>query len=120
MKLHTVNILVIFWLGIFPLCTVRGSIASQITSRSSCIDLATQKLDIRSLASYERQHIPVKAVMFITKNGIKICVEPDLKWVQEAIRHLDRRPIFGRPTNKAKPKRKPKSKPKPKPTSKAN
>ncbi|XP_067402481.1 monocyte chemotactic protein 1B-like [Emydura macquarii macquarii] len=115
MKLHTTNILVIFCLGIFTVSTVRGSAASQIVPRSSCIDLATQKLDIRRLATYETQNIPVKAVMFITKQGIKICVQPDLTWVQDAIKFLDKkRPALGRPRNKPKSKPKQKSKPKPK------
>lgn len=106
MKLHAADILVIFWLGILTVSTVKGSVASQIAPRSSCVDLSTQQLDIRNLAKYEMQHIPVKAVMFITRRGIKICVQPDLKWVQNAIKFLDKR----RPT--PKPKSKPKSKPK--------
>uniref|UniRef100_A0A8C8VF10 Chemokine interleukin-8-like domain-containing protein n=1 Tax=Pelusios castaneus TaxID=367368 RepID=A0A8C8VF10_9SAUR len=118
MKLHTMNILVIFWLGIFIMRTVRGSVASQIVSRRTCIDLSTKELDVRGLASYEHQHIPVRAVMFITKQGIKICVQPDLKWVQEAIKDLERKAFFRRRTNK--PKSKPKSKPKPTPKPKSN
>uniref|UniRef100_A0A452GTX5 Chemokine interleukin-8-like domain-containing protein n=1 Tax=Gopherus agassizii TaxID=38772 RepID=A0A452GTX5_9SAUR len=110
MKLHTADILVIFWLGLFTVSTVRGSVASQIVPRSSCVDLSTQQLDIRRLAKYEMQHIPVKAVMFITRRGIKICVQPDLKWVQDAIKFLEKRPVPRRPTTK--PKSKPKSMPK--------
>ncbi|KAH1187305.1 lymphotactin-like [Mauremys mutica] len=109
MKLHAADILVIFWLGFLTVSTVKGSVASQIAPRSSCVDLSTQQLDIRNLAKYEMQHIPVKAVMFITRRGIKICVQPDLKWVQNAIKFLDKRPVTRRPTTK------PKSKPKPKP-----
>ncbi|XP_065253672.1 cytokine SCM-1 beta-like [Emys orbicularis] len=109
MKLHATDILVIFWLGLFTVSTVRGSVASQIAPRSACVDLSTQQLDIRRLAKYETQHIPVKAVMFITKRGIKICVQPDLKWVQDAIKFLDKGPVRRRPNNK------PVSKPKPKP-----
>ncbi|XP_032646919.1 monocyte chemotactic protein 1B-like [Chelonoidis abingdonii] len=110
MKLHAADILVIFWLNLFTVSTVRGSVASQIVPRSSCIDLSAKQLDIRSLAKYEMQNIPVKAVMFITRRGIKICVQPDLKWVQDAIKFLDKGPVPRRPTTK--PKSKPKSKPK--------
>nr|XP_006112324.1 cytokine SCM-1 beta [Pelodiscus sinensis] len=123
MKLQAMGILVIFWLGVFTISTVRGSVASQIAPRSSCIDLSTQQLDIRGLDRYEKHNVPVKAVMFITKEGIKICVQPDLKWVKDAIRHLDKRPIPRRPKLKPKPKNKNnknKPKPKPKPTSKGN
>ncbi|XP_007061688.2 cytokine SCM-1 beta [Chelonia mydas] len=111
MKLHGTDILVIFCLGLFTVSTVRGSVASQIAPRSSCVDLSTQQLDIRRLVKYENQNIPVKAVMFITKRGIKICVQPDLKWVQDAIRFLDKGPVPRRPNKKPKSKPKPKAKP---------
>ncbi|XP_005294594.1 LOW QUALITY PROTEIN: monocyte chemotactic protein 1B [Chrysemys picta bellii] len=114
MKLHATDILVIFWLGLFAVSTVRGSVASQIAPKSACVDLSTQELDIRRLVKYETQHIPVKAVMFITKRGIKICVQPDLKWVQDAIKFLDKGPVRRRPNNKPVSKPKPKPKPKPK------
>ncbi|CAM5077567.1 unnamed protein product [Natator depressus] len=111
MKLHGTDILVIFCLGLFTVSTVRGSVASQIAPRSSCVDLSTQQLDIRRLVKYENQNIPVKAVMFITKRGIKICVQPDLKWVQDAIKFLDKGPGPRRPNKKPKSKPKPKAKP---------
>ncbi|NXS59660.1 XCL1 protein, partial [Brachypteracias leptosomus] len=68
-----------------------GSVVSQSMRKFSCVNLSTQQLNIQSLVSYEKQHAPVKAVMFITKRGIKICVSPDKKWVQAAIRKIDQK-----------------------------
>uniref|UniRef100_A0A8C3J3Z6 Chemokine interleukin-8-like domain-containing protein n=1 Tax=Calidris pygmaea TaxID=425635 RepID=A0A8C3J3Z6_9CHAR len=90
MKLHAAAILVIFWLGIFTVHTVKGSVGSQSMRRYSCVSLSTQQLNIRNLIGYEMQQVPVNAIMFITTKGIRICVSPNQKWVQSAIKKIDR------------------------------
>ncbi|XP_010188915.1 PREDICTED: lymphotactin-like [Mesitornis unicolor] len=91
MKLHVAAILVIFWLGILTVHTVKGSVGSQPMRKISCVRLSTQQLNIRSLVSYEKQQVPVEAIMFITTKGIKICVSPNQKWVKTAIKKIDRK-----------------------------
>ncbi|XP_065598125.1 lymphotactin-like [Cyrtonyx montezumae] len=91
MNLHTTVTLVIVWLGVFTLHTAEGSVASQSMRRLSCINLSAEKVDIRRIISYEKQKVPVEAVMFVTTDGIKICVHPDQKWVQTAMKRIDRR-----------------------------
>ncbi|KAF1527957.1 Lymphotactin, partial [Eudyptes sclateri] len=66
-----------------------GSIGSQPMRKASCVSLSTQQLKIQNLVSYEKQQVPVNAIMFITKKGIKICVSPDQKWVRSAIKKID-------------------------------
>ncbi|NWX48253.1 XCL1 protein, partial [Steatornis caripensis] len=68
-----------------------GSIGSQPMRKLSCVSLSTQQLNIRNLVSYEKQQVPVNAIMFITTRGIKICVSPDHKWVQAAIKKIDQK-----------------------------
>ncbi|NWW74907.1 XCL1 protein, partial [Climacteris rufus] len=68
-----------------------GSIGSQPMRRFTCVTLSTKQLNIRNLVSYEKQHVPMNAIMFITAKGIKICVRPDQKWVQDAIKKIDER-----------------------------
>uniref|UniRef100_A0A672TIW7 Chemokine interleukin-8-like domain-containing protein n=1 Tax=Strigops habroptila TaxID=2489341 RepID=A0A672TIW7_STRHB len=75
-------------LSIFPL---PGSAGSQSMRKLSCVRLSTQQLSIRNLVSYEKQQVPVNAIMFITSKGIKICVSPDQKWVQTAIKKIDQK-----------------------------
>uniref|UniRef100_A0A8C4U045 Chemokine interleukin-8-like domain-containing protein n=1 Tax=Falco tinnunculus TaxID=100819 RepID=A0A8C4U045_FALTI len=89
MKLHAAAILVIFWLGIFTLHTVKGSIASQSMAKFSCVRLSTRQLNIRNLVNYEKRQVPVDAIVFITAKGIKICVSPDHKQVPAAIKKID-------------------------------
>ncbi|XP_056345808.1 lymphotactin-like [Oenanthe melanoleuca] len=91
MKLHTAAILLLFWLGIFTVHTVKGSASSQVMRKFRCVNLSTKQLNIQNLINYERQRVPIDAVMFITARGIRICVSPDQKWVQTAIKRIDDR-----------------------------
>ncbi|XP_005038606.1 PREDICTED: lymphotactin-like [Ficedula albicollis] len=91
MKLHTAAILLLFWLGIFTVHTVKGKFATQDMRKFRCVNLSTKQLNIQNLINYERQRVPIDAVMFITARGIRICVSPDQKWVQTAIKRIDDR-----------------------------
>ncbi|NXJ82505.1 XCL1 protein, partial [Trogon melanurus] len=68
-----------------------GSASSQSMRKMSCVDLSAQQLNIRNLVSYEKQRTPVEAIMFITKKGIRICVSPNQKWVQTAMKKIDQK-----------------------------
>ncbi|XP_068887661.1 lymphotactin-like [Aphelocoma coerulescens] len=91
MKLHTAAILLLFWLGIFTVHTVKGSASSQSMRKYSCATLSPRQLNIRNLVSYEKQQVPIDAIMFITAKGIRICVGANQTWVQTAIRRIDER-----------------------------
>ncbi|KAM6384778.1 eotaxin-like [Alca torda] len=90
MKLHAAAILIILWLGIFTVHTVKGSVGSQPMRKYSCVNLSRLQPNIQNLVSYEKQKVPINAIMFITTRGIKICVSPHQKWVQAAIRKIDK------------------------------
>jgi len=47
-------------LSIFPLL---GSVGSQPMRKFSCVTLSTQQLNIRNLVNYEKQRVPVNAIM---------------------------------------------------------
>ncbi|XP_050188597.1 lymphotactin-like [Myiozetetes cayanensis] len=87
MKLHAAAILVILCLGIFTVHTAKGSAGSQSMRKARCVNLRTRKLNIRNLVGYEK-HTQANAVMFITRDGIKICVSADQKWVQTAMKKI--------------------------------
>ncbi|NXB05943.1 XCL1 protein, partial [Cnemophilus loriae] len=91
MKLHTAAILLLLWLGILTVHTVKGSASSQSIRKFSCVTLSTKQLNVRNLVSYEKHQVPINAIMFITAKGIRICVSADQKWVQTAIKRIDER-----------------------------
>ncbi|NWV62202.1 CCL11 protein, partial [Malurus elegans] len=68
-----------------------GSASSQSIRKFSCLTLSPKQLNIRTLVSYQKQQVPTNAIMFITAKGIKICVSPDEKWVQTAMKRIDER-----------------------------
>ncbi|XP_041900621.1 lymphotactin-like [Corvus kubaryi] len=96
MKLHTAAILLLFWLGIFTVHTVKGSASSQSMRRYSCATLSPRQLNIRNLISYEKQQVPIDAIMFITAKGIRICVGANQQWVQTAMKRIDERRVAKR------------------------
>ncbi|NXO09481.1 XCL1 protein, partial [Oriolus oriolus] len=91
MKPHTAAILLLVWLGIFTVHTVKGSASSASSRKYRCVTLSPKQLNIRNLVSYEKQQVPLDAIMFITTKGIRICVRPDQDWVQAAIKKIDER-----------------------------
>ncbi|NWT77526.1 XCL1 protein, partial [Lanius ludovicianus] len=68
-----------------------GSASSQSMRKYRCTTLSSRQLKIQNLISYEKQQVPVDAILFITARGIKICVHASQPWVQTAIRKIDER-----------------------------
>ncbi|RLV99023.1 hypothetical protein DV515_00010230 [Chloebia gouldiae] len=91
MKLHTTAILLLFSFGVFTMHTVKGSSSSEPMRKFKCVNLSARQLNIRNLVNYEKQRVPTDAIVFLTAGGIKICVRPNQKWVQAAIKRIDER-----------------------------
>ncbi|NXL70714.1 XCL1 protein, partial [Leptocoma aspasia] len=68
-----------------------GSASGASTRKFRCVTLSPARLNIRNLVSYEKQQVPINAIMFVTADGIRICVSPNQKWVQAAIKRIDER-----------------------------
>ncbi|NXH48918.1 XCL1 protein, partial [Dicaeum eximium] len=68
-----------------------GSAGSQSMRKFSCVTLSPARLNIRNLVSYEKQQVPIKAIMFLAADGTNICVSANKKWVQAAIKTIDER-----------------------------
>ncbi|NWS22967.1 XCL1 protein, partial [Pachyramphus minor] len=73
-----------------------GSAGSQSMRKFSCVKLRTRQLKIQNFVKYEKHHVPISAIVFITRDGIKICVSPDQKWVQTAMKKIDQRSTSSR------------------------
>ncbi|XP_023797750.1 lymphotactin-like [Cyanistes caeruleus] len=91
MKLHTAAILLLFWLAIFTVHTVKGSVSSAPMQKFSCVTLSNKQRNVQNLVSYEKKQVPTDAIMFITAGGIKICVSAKQKWVETAMKIIDAR-----------------------------
>ncbi|XP_053165971.1 lymphotactin-like [Hemicordylus capensis] len=91
MKIYVAAILTISLLELFHIHVAEGSVGYQIRPDSSCIDLASKVINIRTISHYEQQERPLKAVIFVIKNGVRICVPHDLPWVQSHIQKLNKK-----------------------------
>ncbi|XP_008106056.2 cytokine SCM-1 beta [Anolis carolinensis] len=88
MRPYMAAILAIAFLESFSVSIIRETMASQTMARSSCIPLQSTEINIRRIIDYIEQTRPVKAVILITRRGVKICVPHNLPWVKETIKKL--------------------------------
>ncbi|KAM9043669.1 eotaxin-like [Megaptera novaeangliae] len=59
-----------------------------------CFNVARRKISFQRLQSYRRitdSKCPQRAVIFSTKQAKKFCVDPQEKWVQDAMKYLDQK-----------------------------
>nr|XP_020640580.1 lymphotactin-like [Pogona vitticeps] len=91
MKFYVAAILAIAFLENFKVHIIRETVGSQTMALSSCVDLRPTEINIRRISGYEKQNRPIKAVIFITKTGVKVCVPHNLPWVKRTINKLDQK-----------------------------
>ncbi|KAM5309432.1 eotaxin-like [Glossophaga mutica] len=59
-----------------------------------CINMANKSISVRKLESYRRltnSRCPQEAVIFKTKQAKEVCANPRDKWVQQAMKRLDKK-----------------------------
>ncbi|XP_045153890.1 lymphotactin [Echinops telfairi] len=66
-------------------------VGSEVPARSICVSLHTRPLPVQKIKSYTIKEGSMRAVILITKRGLKICADPDAKWVKSAIQHVDKK-----------------------------
>nr|7JH1_A Chain A, XCL1 ancestor [unidentified] len=62
--------------------------------KSCCLKYTKRPLPLKRIKSYTIQSneaCNIKAIIFTTKKGRKICANPNEKWVQKAMKHLDKK-----------------------------
>uniref|UniRef100_A0A8B9XK47 Chemokine interleukin-8-like domain-containing protein n=1 Tax=Bos mutus grunniens TaxID=30521 RepID=A0A8B9XK47_BOSMU len=78
MKLLILTCLVICSLAAY---TVEG-VGSEVLEKSICVSLTTQRLPIKNIKTYTIKEGSMKAVIFITRRGLKVCADPHVDWVK--------------------------------------
>ncbi|KAJ1074435.1 hypothetical protein CapIbe_013998 [Capra ibex] len=86
MKLLILTCLVICSLAAY---TVEG-VGSEVLEKSICVSLTTQRLPVKNIKTYTIKEGSMKAVIFITRRGLKVCADPHVEWVKKAVRTIDK------------------------------
>ncbi|XP_061041730.1 lymphotactin-like [Eubalaena glacialis] len=85
------RLLILAFLGICCLAayTVEG-VGTEVPDKTICVSLTTQRLPIKKLKTYTITEGFMKAVIFITRRGLKVCADPQVEWVKKAVRTIDK------------------------------
>ncbi|XP_059759376.1 lymphotactin-like [Balaenoptera ricei] len=85
------RLLILAFLGICCLAayTVEG-VGSEVLEKTICVSLTTQRLPIKNIKTYTIKEGSMKAVIFITRRGLKVCADPQVEWVKKAVRTIDK------------------------------
>uniref|UniRef100_G3VNJ0 Chemokine interleukin-8-like domain-containing protein n=1 Tax=Sarcophilus harrisii TaxID=9305 RepID=G3VNJ0_SARHA len=70
-------------------CMVEG-VGSEVIKKSFCVSWS-QPLQSKRVKSYTIDEGSMKAVIFITRKGFKICANPEANWVKNVINSVDSR-----------------------------
>ncbi|KAM7336195.1 lymphotactin [Alexandromys fortis] len=86
------RLLLLTFLGACCLTTfsVEG-VGTEALEESFCVSLRTQPLPVHRIKTYTIREGILKAVIFVTRRGVKICADPHAQWVKAAIRTVDRK-----------------------------
>ncbi|XP_024407946.2 lymphotactin-like [Desmodus rotundus] len=92
--------LVLALLGICCLATyVVEGVGSEVLEQRICVSLTSRRLPVKTIKTYTIREGPVRAVIFITKRGLKVCADPQVEWVKKAVETVANR----KNTNQSKP-----------------
>ncbi|EHB18764.1 Cytokine SCM-1 beta [Heterocephalus glaber] len=73
------------------LCSPHPGVGSEVPERSICVSLTTQRLPVSRIKTYTIKEGSMRAVIFITRRGLKVCADPQDKWVKAAVKSVDSR-----------------------------
>ncbi|XP_029788914.1 lymphotactin-like [Suricata suricatta] len=65
-------------------------VGSEVLDKSKCLSLMTKKLPIKNIKTYTIREGSMRAVIFITRRGLKVCVDPQAEWVKKAVESVDK------------------------------
>nr|QCI30419.1 chemokine XCL1 [Rattus norvegicus]QCI30439.1 chemokine XCL1 [Rattus norvegicus] len=86
------RLLLLTFLGVccFAAWVVEG-VGTEVLQESICVSLRTQRLPVQKIKTYTIKEGAMRAVIFVTKRGLRICAGPQAKWVKTAIKTVDGR-----------------------------
>ncbi|XP_019503081.1 PREDICTED: lymphotactin isoform X1 [Hipposideros armiger] len=68
---------------------VAEGVGSEGVEKEICVSLTTQRLPLKHIKSYTIKEGPMRAVILITRRGVKVCANPQTEWVKKAMVHVN-------------------------------
>ncbi|XP_070252864.1 lymphotactin [Myotis yumanensis] len=65
-------------------------VGSEVLEQRICVSMTTRRLPVNKIKTYTIKEGPMKAVIFITKRGLKLCADPQIDWVKKAVETMDK------------------------------
>uniref|UniRef100_A0A2K5XEL4 Chemokine interleukin-8-like domain-containing protein n=1 Tax=Mandrillus leucophaeus TaxID=9568 RepID=A0A2K5XEL4_MANLE len=62
-------------------------VGSEVSDKSTCVSLTTQRLPVNRIKLLESSNVS----FFITKRGLKVCADPQARWVKDVVKSMDRK-----------------------------
>uniref|UniRef100_A0A8D0IW31 X-C motif chemokine ligand 1 n=1 Tax=Sus scrofa TaxID=9823 RepID=A0A8D0IW31_PIG len=66
------------------------AVGSEVLEKSICVSLTTRRLPVKNIKTYTIKEGSMKAVIFITRRGLKVCADPHVEWVKKAVQTIDK------------------------------
>ncbi|KAM4695567.1 lymphotactin-like [Discoglossus pictus] len=90
--MKVLQLVLLICLGVVLLSTTSHGVELGVVSKLTCLNLDIKRpIPVQRLMSYFKQKMPIEAILFTTKKNLKICADPELDWVKQAIDNLDKR-----------------------------
>ncbi|KAM8812061.1 lymphotactin-like [Rhynchonycteris naso] len=83
--------LILAVLGFCCLSTdIVDAVGSEVLEQKICVSLTTKRLPVKNIKTYTIKEGPMKAIIFITRRGFKVCADPQVEWVKKAVHIIDK------------------------------
>ncbi|XP_007935909.1 lymphotactin-like [Orycteropus afer afer] len=99
MRLLILAFLMICCLSVY---NVEG-VGSEVPDKTICVSLHARPVPVHRIKYYIIKEGSMKAVIFITKRGLKICADPEANWVKAAVRSVNKKSTTRRDMVQTKP-----------------
>ncbi|NP_001127817.1 lymphotactin precursor [Sus scrofa] len=66
------------------------AVGSEVLEKSICVSLTTRRLPVKNIKTYTIKEGSMRAVIFITRRGLKVCADPHVEWVKKAVQTIDK------------------------------